>query len=184
VVTLKVRPSTELELADNLRMAYDLVQNGQYEEALRICDWLSEDPSTRCAGVRERAAVREHMGDFDGAIRDLRNVIAMNTDEPNDYHQLGILLLRGGYIDEAIVYLSKAIELEKAINIYYYTNSCLLHKAYAELCIGNWQKAKLDCQSLPAGYKIYLYGKGMVSREQIESEVDIGISGGTQPSRG
>ena len=164
------RPTSEAELTSVLRTAYGYAEKGQYEEAFRICEWLMQDSSSFIAGLRERASVKSHMNDLDGAIEDLRHLISMNSDEPSDYHQLGMLLLQLGHAREAILYFSKAIELEEAADVRYYTNSSLLHRADAELRIGNWENAKLDCQRLPTGYKAYLYGKGMRTREQIESE--------------
>lgn len=169
------RPTSERELETLLKKAYGYAEKRQYEEALRICNWLIEEKSTLASGLRERAAVKEHMGAFEDAIKDLRDLISMNTDEPSDYHQLGVLLLVSGNIHEAIDYFSKAIELGERANFNYYTNSSLLHRAEAELRNGNWEKVNLDCQRLPAGYRVYLRGKGIRTREQIETEAKKGL---------
>lgn len=166
------RPKSEDELSSILQEAYRYAIEERNEEALRICDWLMEDPATLVAGMRERATIRDHMNDFDGAIEDYRHLIAMNTDRPGDYYDLGMLLLRVENPAEAIGCFSKAIALGEAADFHFYTNSSLLHRAEAELRIGNWQSAKLDCQRLPAGYKEDVYdGLGMLTREEILSEV-------------
>jgi hypothetical protein len=85
------RPKSEAELDRILGKAYGYATKHEYPQALKICDWLIQDHPTEIAGYRKRAAVREHMGDIDGAICDLQHVISSNSTEPADFYGLGLL---------------------------------------------------------------------------------------------
>ena len=169
------RPSTEVELAAILKSAYDLASKHQYDKALDICNWIIEDPSSEIAGYRERAAIKQHMKDLDGAILDLESVISRFDREPGDFHSLGILLLQNGATVKAIDAFSRAIALGDEADFHYYTDSSLLFRADAHLKRTNFADALADVMRLPAGYKVYISGSGMRSKEQISAEASMAL---------
>jgi tetratricopeptide (TPR) repeat protein len=166
------RPTNEEELEHLLGRIYDLAKRGSYVDALKACDVLIEEAATKKAGLRERAAVKEHSGDIAGAVMDLAELIASGSVEPADFHQLGVWTLCTGSAHDAVDYLSKALQLGERAGFHAYTNSSYLHRAEAHLRLGNLAEAFADCAKLPEGYKTYVEGVGMRSKEQIQQEAD------------
>jgi len=161
------RPTTEAEVEDYQARARDFSHQRRYTEALEICDWLIDDPATRLAGLRQRAAVKELQGDLRAAINDLSAVIETFAMEPADFHSLGLLQLEAGDTREAIISLSRAIETGDAAGSTYYRNSSLFFRAFARLKIDELAAATKDCELLPAGYQTHISGEGIVSREAL-----------------
>ncbi|MES2759834.1 MAG: hypothetical protein V4693_20885 [Pseudomonadota bacterium] len=164
------RPKTEEELASILKTAYDYARSGNYDKAIEMCDWLLQDPATTIAGYRQRAAVKTHMGDIDGAVVDLSKVLESDRLEPADCHALGILLLQNGATNEAIERFGEAVTIGEAVGNHYYTNSSLLFRAEAKLKTCDFDGASSDVAGLPDEYKVYCSGTGMRSKEDIARE--------------
>jgi tetratricopeptide (TPR) repeat protein len=164
------RPKSEFELNLILKKAYDYAQRSDYETALSICNWLIQDTSTKIAGYRKRAAIHEHMGDVKKAISDLKHVISKYKEEPADYYGLGLLQLKHGCLEDAIDSFSGAIESGNKANNDYYKYGSYLFRAETYLKIKEYNKAISDCNKLPAGYKTYISGVGMRSKEEIIDE--------------
>ncbi len=165
-------PATEQELQALQRRAYDFAKKGDYESANALCNWLIENPPTHVAGLRQRAAVREHQGEVEQAIEDLEAVIAASPDEPADMHALGLLYLQLERDHEADQVLAKGIEIclnEKAT---YYLNSCRLLRAEALLRLGKKAVALTELAELPTGYAVYVYGRGQRTKEDLTREAE------------
>ena len=170
------RPSSETELKAVLDSAYDLACKSRYDEALAVCDWLIQDKTTEVAGYRERAAVKEYMNNIEGAVTDLRVVISLQNTEPADFHTLGLLLLQNGNTAEAVTAFDCSIAIGTKENVHYYTSSSLLFRADAHLKLTNFAEALQDSENLPAGFKAYLPGTGMRSKEQITAEANDSLA--------
>lgn len=164
------RPSSEEDLDGLLRTAYAHACKGNYDEALAICNRLIEHESTELAGYRERAVVKEHMADVSGAALDLQYVVSRFPHEPADFYSLGVLLLQSGATSEAIDAFGQALKNGVAANNHYYTNASLLFRAEAFLKQADFDEAVADAAKLPDGYKTYIPGSGMRSKEEISSE--------------
>lgn len=164
------RPTSEEELDGFLRTAYGLACKGNYDQALAMCDWLIADKSTELAGYRQRAAVKEHMADVAGATIDLQHVIARFAHEPADFHALGSLQLQSGATLEAIDAFGQALAIGATENSHFYTNSSLLFRAEAFLKRADFKAAISEAAKLPVGYKTYVPGSGMRSKEGISAE--------------
>ena len=172
----KLRPSSEAKLNALLKSAYDLARKSQYDQALEICDWLIEEKTTEVAGYRERAAIKEHMDDLDGAIGDLKEVISRFDKEPADFHALGLLLLQSGATTEAIEAFGQAISLGEELENHYYTDSSYLFRAEARLKLNDPEEALVDVERLPDGYKAYVPGSGMRSKEDIATQANAALA--------
>lgn len=169
-------PKSEAELERLLEKAYDYARKSDYPRALELCDWLIQEKSTEIAGYRKRAAVREHMGDIDGAIGDLQRVIASASVEPGDFYGLGLLLFQRGEAAQAVASFTRAIEIGSKAGFDYYTQGALIFRAEAYLKLCDFENAISDCSALPAGYKTYIGGSsGMRSREDILGEANAAL---------
>ncbi|MEO6146340.1 MAG: tetratricopeptide repeat protein [Sulfuriferula sp.] len=164
-----------MELDRILKKAYDYACKTDYQTALEICEWLIQEKSTEMAGYRKRASVREHMGNFDGAISDLQHVVSFDAKEPADFYGLGLLQLQQGFTAPAVDSFSKAIELGSNTGFHYYTQGSLLFRAEAYLKLCEFEKAIEDCSALPTDYKTYVSSAGMRSKEDIFNEANAAL---------
>lgn len=170
------RPKSEAELERLLKKAYDYACKSEYPKALELCDWLIQDKSTEMAGYRKRAAVREHMGDIDGAIADLQQIVSDNSKEPADFYGLGLLQLQRGLTAQAVASFTTAIEIGDKAGFEYYRQGSLLFRAEAYLKLCDFENAINDCSVLPAGYKTYMGSAGgMRSKEDILAEANAAL---------
>jgi tetratricopeptide (TPR) repeat protein len=163
-------PESEDDLASILATSYNYARSRNYEKAIELCDWLMQYPATEIAGRRQRAAVRTHMGDIEGAISDLKSVLVTERLEPADSHELGILLLQTGSTAEAIERFNDAVRMGEAAKNHYYTNSSLLFSAEAKLKVCDFDGAIKAASQIPDGYKTYVSGTGMRCKEDIVTE--------------
>lgn len=164
------RPQSEPELEVVLQAAYGLVLKSQDADALALCDWLIEEPGTMMAGHRQRSAVLEYMGHLQNAISDLEFVTSQGSQEPADFHALGILYFKSLDMVKAETAFTQALHLSDAAGNSYYENSCRIFRAEARLKLKNCKEALTDAKELPGRYSTYLPGIGMRSKEQIIAE--------------
>jgi tetratricopeptide (TPR) repeat protein len=170
------RPESEDELDRAIGSSQALASAGKYEEALAVCSWLIEDADTKVAGLRQRAAVKQQMRDHDGAIADLRSAIALFPHEPGDFYLLGILLLQNGATVDAIHAFGAAIRADADAGSSYYTAGALLFRAEAYLKKCDYAQAIADVSGLRPGFKTYIPGTGMRSKEQIFDEATAALA--------
>jgi tetratricopeptide (TPR) repeat protein len=163
--------SSNREVEAIQRRAQSAAESGRFEEALDLCEQLITAPAARTAGLRQRAAVRELQGKHGDAISDLKLVLSESADEPADYHALGLLQLEIGQTRDAVESLTRCLEIGRASNFGYYSNSCLFFRAIAHMKLNDLEEALADCSQLPPGYSTHVIGEGMMSREGILEQI-------------
>lgn len=166
------RPQSEEELEIILRTAYGLALKNQGPDALALCDWLIDAEETAISGHRQRAAVLEYMGNWQGAISDLELVIAGGSREPADLHAIGILYFKSGEMKQAEKAFTSALELGEAARNSHYNNSCHIFRAEVRLKRTHYKEALADARELPNRYSTHIPGTGMRSKEQISAEAE------------
>lgn len=164
------RPDTEAELDAISRKAYEFAKKGQYENALSICKWLLDEPSTRVAGLRRRASVLEHCENIEMAIEDLEEILSLGVNEPADMYQLGLLYLQVDRDIEAEAVLGKAVLVSLDKGFAYYLNSCRLLLAEALLRQRKASKALTELAQIPQGFSVYVYGSGNRTQQEMTAE--------------
>ena len=150
-----------------IRTVQKHTERNEFEEALALCDSLIANSQTQAAGYRERAEVRLAMALPEEAVKDLYELISLDSAEPADHYNLGISLLKTKKPKEAVAAFSEAIELGEKEQFDYYTNSSLMHRAEAYLQLSKWREAEADCLRVPQGYSSFLPGLGVKTREQM-----------------
>ncbi len=164
------RPTTESELESLLRQAYSFAKRGDYTSAIALCDWLIEEPSTRVAGLRKRAAVHEHRDDVHHAIEDLEAVISTVADEAADMYSLGLLYLQVNRLDDAAVILGKGVQICVNEQFEYYLNPCRILRAEALLRLRRADAALVELRQLPPGYSTHIHDRGNRTNEVMTAE--------------
>jgi tetratricopeptide (TPR) repeat protein len=165
------RPKNEDELNVVLRRAYDFAKREDYASGLALCDWLIDDADTRIAGLRKRAAIREHQDHIDEAIADLEAVIKTGINEPADAHALGLMYLLQQKYDQATVLLRSGVARCEEAKFDYYLNPCRILLGYSLIRQRDFKEARSILHLLPAGYSTHIYGTGMKSKEDLLEQV-------------
>jgi tetratricopeptide (TPR) repeat protein len=152
----------------NIEQAYEIAKGGNYDQALEICnDYIAEHPRERL-GYKERSYIFERMKNWEAAIEDTTTLIRLGPEEPGDYFTRGRWKVMLDEYHSAIQDFTKAIAVDKAFNLIYYTDACLFFRAFCQLQIGEFEKAIADCSSLEDGFLLWI--KGLVTKEDIVSE--------------
>lgn len=170
------KPASEEELDSMLDAAYALARDGDYTQALALCEWLMQDDMAAIPGHRQRAAILAHQGNIQAAISDLEHVVRAVPYEPADFHALGILQLQCGETSAAGESFRKAVLADAAASSNYYTNSSLLLSAEAQLRLANYAAALANAGPLPDGYKVYIPGTGMRTKEDVIGEASNALA--------
>jgi len=160
-------PTNEAELDAVLALVQKHVRQKEMAEALAVCDSLIANEATRLAGYRERAEVRLAMHKPDLAAEDLRSVVDLGSDEPADFHALGIVYLKLGRPRDAANVFASAIDLGEREGFHYYTNSALFHRAEAYRRAGLMKAARADAERLPTAYECFIAPDGVQTKEQL-----------------
>jgi tetratricopeptide (TPR) repeat protein len=96
--------------------------------------------------LRLRASIKMHAGDLDGAGKDIEDVLAINSHDPNSLQLSGDLLLKRGRTEEAII-AYRNILATNPVN-----RSALISLGYASRNAGHEQEAEECFQKLAAAY--------------------------------
>lgn len=96
--------------------------------------------------LRLRALIKIAAGDLDGAGIDLKDALAINTQDPNSLQLEGDLLAKLGHYKEAIVEYTKILALDPV------NRSALISLGYAFRNAGDDPDAEKDFQRLAAAY--------------------------------
>ncbi|QYF94491.1 hypothetical protein KY495_04540 [Massilia sp. PAMC28688] len=176
------RPGSDGELDAVLDTAYAMACKGDYTKALALCDRLMQDDMAVIAAQRQRAAIFSHQGNIKAAIADLEQVVRAFPCEPADFHALGILQLQAGDAADAVENFRKAVRADAAADSSYYTNSSLMFSAAAQLMLGNFSAAIAGAARLPDGYKVYIPGTGIRTKEDVISKATGAASSGEKAS--
>ncbi|MTV40049.1 hypothetical protein [Duganella radicis] len=142
------RPRSDQELEAILHAAYGFALNNQNDQALAVCDWLIEAQETAISERRQRAAVLEYMGKLRDAISELEFVISAGSQEPADFHALGILHFNLGEMAQAEVAFTSALEFGRIARNKHYRNSSHLFRAEVRLRRADYKAALADAREL------------------------------------
>jgi tetratricopeptide (TPR) repeat protein len=96
--------------------------------------------------LRLRALIKIAADDFDGAGIDLKEALAINSQDPNSLQLDGDLLAKLGHYKDAIVVYTKILTIDPV------NRSALISLGYAFRNAGNDQDAEIDFQRLAAAY--------------------------------
>ena len=106
-----------IQLHMNLQALYqsldeaDLAQQ-QLQIAQTQIDALDEQGADRAAFLRLRALIRMGAGQFDAALNDMTQSLAINPNDPNSLQLDGDVLMKMGRTSDAIVVFKKALTLD------------------------------------------------------------------------
>lgn len=160
------------EIRKQLDEAYSYAKKDDYAKALELCNAVIEAHPLLTDGLRERASIYSHMGDFNRAVADITNVIEQEPDEPGHYFFRGWWYLDSGNAAQAVEDLTKALALGKK-NDHYHDQSAHFFRAAALLRLKRYDEALADCQHVQDDFLIYIKS-GKISKADIVREATAG----------
>jgi tetratricopeptide (TPR) repeat protein len=126
----------------------------QLKTAQEQIDRLNEQGPSRAPFLRLRALIRMHAGNFDGALSDVKDALAINADDPNGLQLNGDILMKLGRTEDAIDVYKRILAID-ANNRF-----ALISLGYASRAAGRDQAAEKYFQRLaqadPSLYVPYL----------------------------
>jgi len=84
------------------------------------------------------------MGEYDNAIREAKQAIAIDPDYGNPYNDIGVYLMAQGELDEAIPWLMKAMQAKRYASPHYPR----LNLGHVWILKGEWHKALLSYEEV------------------------------------
>jgi tetratricopeptide (TPR) repeat protein len=160
------------EIRKQLDEAYSYAKNSDYDKALELCNEVIKAHPLLTEGLRERASIYAHMGDFKRAVTDMTNVIAQEPDNPSHHFFRGWWHLDGGNAAQAVEDLTKALALGGKNN-HYHDQSAHFLRAVALVRLKRYDDALADCQHVRDDFLIYIRS-GKVSKADIVQQATAG----------
>lgn len=138
-------------MESDLKRIDSLIQNGNYEDALRVVDALVIDQPSEASIWRTRAHVNSMSGDKQSAILDMDKAIQFCNIEPDYYFTRGILHFKTGNYKIAVDDFTHVIKLCDHHSSDYYREAGHFFRADAYVRLGQFSKALDDCAHIRNG---------------------------------
>ncbi len=115
--------------AAGLRNVVSAIQAGQWAHAISLCEALLESEPELVDAHYYLAAIHQHRGDADAAIRCYRQVVHLNGTHTGALNNLGTLLEEKGDLDGAATYYAAAVQSAPNDVLANYNHGRLLRRA-------------------------------------------------------
>jgi len=127
---------------------FALVKSEKHHEALLLIDDLLVNSPENPWLWRYRAYIHSMAGASEAALDEMNKAISFDLEEPDFYFTRGRILFELGRFNDAVDDFTKVVELGLADKNDYYLEAAYIHRADAYTRIGEFQKARLDCQHI------------------------------------
>lgn len=143
------------ELLCELNKINNLIIQEKFRESLDMIDSvLHSDLEVKTTTIFRLKALAEcAIGNRGQAYETIKGALNERSDVA-DWHQAGEYALELGFIDEALTYLSAAINYSLAHNNDYYLSTCYLERAYIYIQLNEKRKALDDLEHLEGNESI------------------------------
>ncbi|GAA6143109.1 hypothetical protein [Hydrogenophaga sp. 5NK40-0174] len=158
----------DASLQEAEKIVHGSVKRG-YEHALALCEQvLSEAASTpeRYLARDLREAIFSRLGQFEQALDEVAEMIALESKQPHPYFRRARLLLRMGDEAGAVADFTKVIELDDG----YFEEVALFLRAVANLEIDKAQSMR-DAMLLEDGFSFFARSKRLGLRELSKEQL-------------
>jgi tetratricopeptide (TPR) repeat protein len=142
-------------------------KNGDYEDALEICESMLSIFPNAYEIYETRSEIYHKMGDYEGALSDLEHVIALMPNEVAPIFRRGRWKLELGHYLDAITDFSKVIDS----NTSYFLDAAYYFRAEAFLYCHEYEKTLNDCQQVPDDFFI---GPNKITKDELINRAKIG----------
>ena len=134
----KITSNTEMQRT--YRDLNNLCHDGNYTEALKICEQLISIEPENPRYLGRYADILCNLERYDDAIIALKKVIQLDPENDWNYYLLGNALENNDQLEEALKNYSKAAELEPEEGFYYFCHASALYK------LEEYERALLPCK--------------------------------------
>jgi tetratricopeptide (TPR) repeat protein len=166
---LVVKNRNSVQLDD----AYTLATQGDYDGALALCESFEAEHPGDPRGLRERAAILLHKREYALAEEALHRLLDTGSLEPCDHFDHGRVLAMLGRHREAVVALTRCIEISAKHGDIYYVSSARLARAFAQSESGQAIEAARDLGELPDDTKLWIGTHGLVTKASLAAKLDL-----------
>lgn len=158
---MEINREQMLEKAEALRIG------GFPERAIEVCNQLIEHSPEMYSAYSERSKSFYKIGAVDDAFLDLEILLKLRPDIATPFMQMAEWQMTLGKYTKAIENLTTVL----AKNDDYYRDVAVFHRIVAQIELGNYRGALIDCNALPIGFSFYAKtarGSGpMLTKEQL-----------------
>lgn len=151
--------------------AYQLAIQGNYADAIALCDRFDAEHPGDVRGLRERAAILLHQREYGSAEQVLRRLLDTGSQEPCDHFDHGRVLAMQGRHREAIAALTRCIDISARHGDDYYVSSAKLVRAFSHTESGNVADAARDLDDLPDDTKLWIGLHGLVTKASLMAKL-------------
>jgi tetratricopeptide (TPR) repeat protein len=151
--------------------AYQLATQGNYADALALCDRFDAEHPGDSRGLRERAAILLHKREYAAAEEALQRLLDTGSQEPCDHFDHGRVLAMQGRHREAIAALTRCIDISAKHGDDYYVSSARLVRAFAQSESGHAHEAARDLDELPEDTKLWIGAHGLVTKASLVAKL-------------
>jgi tetratricopeptide (TPR) repeat protein len=155
---------------EDLKRILQLQKERRYDEALSLgLQLLASYPQSHLVH-KQLAHVHDAMKNFQAAIREITEAIAISPREPDFYFNRARWYLETGRNNEAVADCDVAIALETSMGRAYYLSSSYFIRAFAKLQSGDYAGGLDDCQHVDDDPIFWVLGASR-TKEPLEEEL-------------
>ena len=144
--------STGVSIKTKLEQLAHLVEQCEYDCALKLCDEIIEEDDSVYEVYSERSYMLYQLGRKSEAFLDLQLLMELRPESPSAYLRRAVWNLELGHDLLAIQDLSLVIETEDQ----YFLDAAYFYRSVAYLNTGKKMQALMDCQRLPEDLSFYV----------------------------
>lgn len=149
---------TDQPSSEELKRILQLQKDRKYDEALALGAQLQAAYPQSHLVHKQVAHVHDAMKDFDAAIREMSQAIALVPGEPDFYFNRARWYVETGRNDEAIADCDAAIRIETSMGRRYYLGSSYFVRAFARLQTGDYSGGLEDCEHVDDDPVLWMLG--------------------------
>ena len=148
--------------------AFELATRGDYAGALALCDRFDKEHPGDRRGLRERAAILLHKREYAAAEAALHQLVrGGGSAEPCDLFDYGRVLAMQGRHRDAVLALTRCIDISVQHSDEYYVSSAKLVRAFSQVEMRNFIAAISDLDHLPDDTKFWIGNHGLVTKTSL-----------------
>jgi tetratricopeptide (TPR) repeat protein len=159
--------SADASVKRKLELVEILVDQSNYEGALRLCNEVIAEDARSFEAHSERARINHQLGRPTEALLDLQVLIELRPESPTAYLRRSTLNMELGYDSLAIEDLTFVI----ASGEEYFLDTAYFYRAVAYLNLSKKELAMKDCQKLPHDFAFFVRTKNQMGRYLTRDDV-------------
>lgn len=155
-----------------IRQIFD---EGDHEKAFSLCEELLGKYPDSKEFLRQIADMYASEGDVKKSVFYREMLVELGSNEPADFFDLARHAFKLGDFLGSESWGVRCVKACEDFGSDYYLQSAIFLVAYSLLMQRKYSQAKIFNQKLEAGFKFYVPGQEMVSKEQLQEKINKGL---------